>query len=103
MAPECGFVNYRHESAGEPAFFMNALNGIDIGRILSLENGLQATASELRAPLMESDLFTSLHDCGSRRLDEIALLLQAAASPSSARARSERSRSTFPTARRGTP
>lgn len=77
MAPECGFVNYRHESAGEPAFLMNALNGIDIGRILSLENGLQATAAALRAPLMESDLFTGLHGCGSQRLDEIALLLQA--------------------------
>ncbi len=77
MSPECGFVNYWHESAGEPAFLMNALKGIDIRRFLSLESGLQATASELRAPLMESDLFTSLHDCGSRRLDEIALLLQA--------------------------
>ena len=77
MSPECGFVNYRHESAGEPAFLMNALNGIDIGRILSLENGLQATAAELRAPLVQSDLFMGLHSRGSQPVNEIALLLQA--------------------------
>lgn len=39
--------------------------------------GDSATAANLKTPLMESDLFTSLHGCGSQRLDEIALLLQA--------------------------